>query len=258
MKYNYELGCRNLKKITENLVDLNELSLFLSKQVSFESLKTLQLMLVNERQDRLEKELDVNYQRVSIKTDGHNIEHLRCETLAGNLSVNPQRLGFDLYQLLVRNYKVDLSVEPYDSSYSINDFFIRSFYGIDNPTDAFYMRTDLIQERINLIHYLLQNKRLKENELSYLNETIENCSSLLYTSNQLNQLEELANRANKILTHKQPYCPKYNLKKNGYPINMDEIKRYEKNFRLSDETDNYMLNELTPVISRIREKGSYE
>lgn len=69
----------------------------------------------------LDKDFDINSVKSYTKTI-IDVTHKINESVIGNLSMNPQNIGLELMDYLLKHYKIDLTVQPYDSGYTIFDF----------------------------------------------------------------------------------------------------------------------------------------
>lgn len=156
-----------LNDTTKELENLNELGIYLAKQTDIDALKSLKLLILATDNSRLNKAFDINSIKTYIETFG-NDKYKRNESIIGNLSMNPQNVGLELMEYILHHYKVDLDVQPYDSGYTIIDFWARSFARIEDDQDIFYKRYDMIDKKLDIATFVIQNNLLDVNQLDFL------------------------------------------------------------------------------------------
>lgn|GEM_PF-1935996 len=192
-----ESGIHILNDTTKDLENLNELGIYLARETNVDALKSLKLIVLASETKLLKKEFDINH--VKTYTDPfENSIYKRNETVFGNLAVNPQNFGLELADYILRNYKVDLGIEPFASGYTIFDFFARSFARIEYDEDPFYKRYDMIDKKLDMVSYMLDNELLDISQtdllLTYFGRCIKNSYS--YTNEQLLKMKEITNQVN--------------------------------------------------------------
>ena len=138
-----ESGISILNDTTKDLKNLNELGIYLAKQTDIDALKSLKLLILASENSLLDKEFDINSIKSYTETIMRNT-YKRNETVIGNLSMNPQNIALELMDYILHNYKVDLTVQPYDSGYTVFDFWVLSLVRIEDDQDIFYKRYDMI------------------------------------------------------------------------------------------------------------------
>lgn len=183
-------GIAILNDVTKELSNLNELGIYLAKQTDVDALKSLKLLVLASESHKLKKTFGIN----SVKTyteEFRGDEFKRNESIIGNLSTNPQNFGLELMEFIVRNYKVDLNVEPYDSKFTIFDFWIRSFERIEFDQDDFYRRYDMINKKIDIIFLLLKNNMLDIYQVNKIYNTFDYCikNRFAYSDEQLSRMK---------------------------------------------------------------------
>lgn len=144
----------------------------------------------------LDKDFNININ--SIKTYTETIirdTYKRNESLIGNLSMNPQNIGLELMDYILHNYEVDLTVQPYDSGYTIFDFWARSFARIEDDQDIFYKRYDMIDKKLEIASFMIQKGLLDINQIDFLLTTFDRCIQRKhsYTEEQLLRMQEIFN-----------------------------------------------------------------
>ena len=142
----------------------------------------------------LDKEFDIN----SIKSYTETImrdTYKRYESVFGNLSMNPQNIGLELMYYILQNYKVDLTVQPYDSGYTIFDLWARSFARIEDDQDIFYKRYDMIDKKLEITSYMIRNGLLDVDQTDFLLALFDRCIKRKhsYTGEQLLRMQEIFN-----------------------------------------------------------------
>lgn len=187
-------GIAILNDTTKDLKNLNELGIYLAKQTNIDALKSLKLLILASKNKKLDKDFNIN----SIKTYTKNVRkdtYKKNESIIGNLSMNPQNIGLELMDYILHNYKVDLTIEPYNSGYTIFDFWIRSFDRIEDDEDIFYKRYDMIDKKLEIISYIIQNELLNIDQIDFLLTSFERCihQKHSYTKEQLLRMQEIFN-----------------------------------------------------------------
>lgn len=187
-------GIAILNDTTKDLKNLNELGIYLAKQTDVDALKTLKLLILASENSRLDKEFDIN----SIKSYTEEFwgdTYKKNESIIGNLSMNPQNIGLELMDYILRNYKVDLTIQPYDSGYTIFDFWARSFVRIEDDQDIFYKRYDMVDKKLQIASYMLQKELLDVNQVDFLLTIFDRCIQRKhsYTKEQLLRMQEIFN-----------------------------------------------------------------
>lgn len=189
-----ESGIAILNDTTKDLKNLNELGIYLAKQTDIDALKSLKLLILASENSMLDKEFDIN----SIKSYTETIMHdtyKRYESVFGNLSMNPQNIGLELMYYILQNYKVDLTVQPYDSGYTIFDLWARSFARIEDDQDIFYKRYDMIDKKLEITSYMIRNGLLDVDQTDFLLALFDRCIKRKhsYTGEQLLRMQEIFN-----------------------------------------------------------------
>ena len=185
-------GIAILNDTTKDLKNLNELGIYLAKQTDIDALRSLKLLILASENSMLDKDFDIN----SIKSYTETIIHdtyRRYESVVGNLSMNPQNIGLELMDYILKNYKVDLTVQPYDSGYTIFDFWARSFARIEDDQDTFYKRYDMIDKKLEIASYMIQNGLLDVNQIDFLLTSFDRCIQRKhsYTREQVLRMQEI-------------------------------------------------------------------
>lgn len=187
-------GIAILNDTTKDLKNLNELGIYLAKQTDIDALKSLKLLILASENSMLDKDFDIN----SIKSYTETImrdTYKRYESVVGNLSMNPQNIGLELMYYILQNYKVDLTVQPYDSGYTIFDYWARSFARIEDDQDIFYKRYDMIDKKLEIASYMIRNGLLDVNQTDFLLTSFDRCIQRKhsYTREQLLRMQEIFN-----------------------------------------------------------------
>lgn len=185
-------GIDILNYTTKNLKNLNELGIYLAKQTDVEALKALKLLILASENFKLDKDFDINSVKSSTKT-------ILCDTckinesVVGNLSKNPQNIGLELMDYILKNYAIDLNIQPYDSGYTIFDSWALSFARIEDDENIFYKRYDMIDKKLEIVSYLVQNDLLNINQTDMLITVFRSCiyRKHSYTKAQLSIMQEI-------------------------------------------------------------------
>lgn len=185
-------GISILNDTTKDLKNLNELGIYLAKQTDIDALKSLKLLILASENSLLDKEFDINSIKSYTKIIMRNT-YKRNETVIGNLSMNPQNIALELMDYILHNYKVDLTVQPYDSGYTIFDFWARSFARIEDDQDTFYKRYDMIDKKLEIASYMIQNGLLDVSQIDFLLTSFDRCIQRKhsYTREQLLRMQEI-------------------------------------------------------------------
>lgn len=184
---------RLLNDITVDLDNLNNLSMYLSKQTDINALKVLKLIVLASETNRLIKPFDINYSSkyVYFSEPLTKREYKINQSIVGNLSLNPQNIALDLMDYIVKNYYVDLSFECY-GIYSIIENWLRSFLRMDyDDMDMFYKRYDMLDKKIDMLEFMIFNGLLKEEQIKCLLNTYKKCLNKknVFSKEQLHKME---------------------------------------------------------------------
>ena len=184
-------GIDILNDTTKDLKNLNELGIYLAKQTDINALKSLKLLILASENSMLDKDFDINSVKSYTKTI-IDVTHKINESVIGNLSMNPQNIGLELMDYILKHYKIDLTVQPYDSGYTIFDFWARSFARIEDDQDIFYKRYDMIK-KLEIASYMIQNGLLDANQIDFLLTSFDRCIQRKhsYTREQLLRMKEI-------------------------------------------------------------------
>ena len=187
-------GIAILNDTTKDLKNLNELGIYLAKQTDIDALKSLKLLILASENSMLDKDFDINSVKSYTETFIRDT-YKRNESVVGNLSMNPQNIGLELMDYILKNYKIDLTVHPYDSGYTIFDFWARSFARIEDDQDTFYKRYDMIDKKLEIASYMIQNGLLDVNQIDFLLTSFDRCIQRKhsYTREQLLRMQEMLN-----------------------------------------------------------------
>ena len=185
-------GINAINNNTGCLDNLNELGLYLSKETSPEAINTLKLMILASGASKLDKELDIN------KVKKYTVEKwygdvIQRENIVGNLSFNPSNVAIELLETLIQNYKVNMNIIPYGSGYPYFTYFARSFSWIESSHDRFYKRYDMIDKKLDILSYMIDNGRLLPSQIKdikyYIETVLEYKNRYSYTKEQLLKME---------------------------------------------------------------------
>lgn len=189
-----ESGISILNDTTKDLKNLNELGIYLAKQTDIDALKSLKLLILASENSLFDKEFDINSIKSYTETIMRNT-YKRNETVIGNLSMNPQNIALELMDYILHNYKVDLTVQPYDSGYTVFDFWVRSLVRIEDDQDIFYKRYDMIDKKLEIASYMIRSELLNVNQIDYLLTAFDRCiqHQHSYTKEQLLRMQEMLN-----------------------------------------------------------------
>jgi len=187
-------GIDILNDTTKDLKNLNELGIYLAKQTDIDALKSLKLLILASENSRLDKDFDINSIKTYTESFGNDV-YKRNESVIGNLSRNPQNIGLELMEFILHNYKVNLKIEPFDSGYTIFDFWARSFARIEDDQDIFYKRYDMIDKKIDIASYMINNELIDYNQIDFLLTSFDRCIQRKhgYTKEQLLKMQEIFN-----------------------------------------------------------------
>ena len=185
-------GIAILNDTTKDLKNLNELGIYLAKQTDIDALKSLKLLILASENSMLDKYFDINSVKSYTETFIRDT-YKRNESVVGNLSMNPQNIGLELMDYILKNYKIDLTVQPYDSGYTIFDFWARSFARIEDDQDTFYKRYDMIDKKLEIASYMIQNGLLDVSQIDFLLTSFDRCIQRKhsYTREQLLRMQEI-------------------------------------------------------------------
>lgn len=185
-------GIAILNDTTKDLKNLNELGIYLAKQTDIDAIKSLKLLILASENSMLDKDFDINSVKSYTETFMRDT-YKRNESVVGNLSMNPQNIGLELMDYILKNYKIDLTVQPYDSGYTIFDFWARSFARIEDDQDTFYKRYDMIDKKLEIASYIIQNGLLDVNQIDFLLTSFDRCIQRKhsYTREQLLRMQEI-------------------------------------------------------------------
>lgn len=185
-------GIAILNDTTKDLKNLNELGIYLAKQTDIDALKSLKILILASENSMLDKDFDINSVKSYTETFIRDT-YKRNESVVGNLSMNPQNIGLELMDYILKNYKIDLTVQPYDSGYTIFDFWARSFARIEDNQDTFYKRYDMIDKKLEIASYMIQNKLLDVSQIDFLLTSFDRCIQRKhsYTREQLLRMQEI-------------------------------------------------------------------
>lgn len=185
-------GIAILNDTTKDLKNLNELGIYLAKQTDIDALKSLKLLILASENSMLDKDFDINSVKSYTETFMRDT-YKRNESVVGNLSMNPQNIGLELMDYILKNYKIDLTVQPYNSGYTIFDFWARSFARIEDDQDTFYKRYDMIDKKLEIASYMIQNGLLDVNQIDFLLTSFDRCIQRKhsYTREQLLRMQEI-------------------------------------------------------------------
>lgn len=185
-------GIAILNDTTKDLKNLNELGIYLAKQTDIDALKSLKLLILASENSMLDKDFDINSVKSYTETFIRDT-YKRNESVVGNLSMNPQNIGLELMDYILKNYKIDLTVHPYDSGYTIFDFWARSFARIEDDQDTFYKRYDMIDKKLEIASYMIQNGLLDVSQIDFLLTSFDRCIQRKhsYTREQLLRMQKI-------------------------------------------------------------------
>ena len=243
-----ESGIHILNDTTKDLENLNELGIYLARETNVDALKSLKLMVLGSETKLLKKEFDINHVK-TYTVPFENSIYKRNETVFGNLASNPQNFGLELADYILHNYKVNLNIEPFTTGYTIFDFFARSFARIEYDEDPFYKRYDMIDKKLDMVSYMLDNELLDFGQtdllLTYFDRCIQN--KYHYTKEQLLKMKEMINQVD---SKQQIRLTIEDLFKQN-KIKSDYSKEELSKKLLSTNKDNNKSSDITKSFSRL-------
>ena len=186
-----------LNNKTQELKNLDELGIYLAKQPDANALQILKLIILASENDNLLKNFHIDSVKKYKVVEGKDT-YKRQETITNNLANNPQYLGLELMEFILHNYNINLQLTPYDSDYTIFDFWLRSFITIEYRYDKFYKRYDMINKRIDMVSYMIENNLIDDNDIADTVRTFETCldRKYNYTKEQLFRMKEIVDSIN--------------------------------------------------------------
>lgn len=209
---------------TEELKNLDELGIYLAKQNNPSALQVLKLILIASENSLLDKEFHINTIKKSIEIK-KNEERKITENIATNLARNPLNLGLELFEYIIKNYKINLHIEPYNTGLTTIDFWLRSLKYIEYNYDIFYKRYDMVDKRLDIIEYLLENYSLSDDDINEIIHTLNICLSSNCCSFSKEQLSRIQLILNSLLFKNQ-------LRKNLANLTKDKkiVTKYSKDW----------------------------
>lgn len=158
-------GIKLLNDKTKELENLNELAIYLSKQVDSSSLQILKLIILASETKKLNKKFDINY---IIKAPEEI--YSKKQNVSGNLSMNPQRIALNLFEYISKNYPIDWNFECY-GIYSIFDLWLISLLRMGyDVNDLFYQRYDMLDKKLDILDFAIDNGLLQKKQVLELIE----------------------------------------------------------------------------------------
>lgn len=197
MNYYVKSGIDILNDTTKDLKNLNELGIYLAKQTDIYALKSLKLLILASENSMLEKDFDINnvksYTKPIMRDTYMPGIYKINESVVINLSMNPQNTGLELMDYILKNHKIDLTVNLHNNGYTIFDFWARSFARIEDNQDIFYKRYDMIDKKLEIVSYVIQNELLDVNQIDFLLTSFDRCIQRKhsYTKEQLLKMKEI-------------------------------------------------------------------
>lgn len=213
------MGMNVLFDLKKDLKDFNELSIYLAKQPNPDALKTLKLLILASEY-YWPNDLDINSIRKYKIVTSSNYVYNRNESIVGNLSSNPQNIGLELMDLIIHNYDVNLEIRPNDASwYTITDIMAFSFSEIEKDQNTFYKRYDMVDKRLDIINYLIDNELINARQKDNINKRLKICIKYKYGYTEAQLLKM------------QIIIAKLNLQNNVSNLirNKELFSRYDKN-----------------------------
>ena len=179
---------------TKDLNNLNELGIYLANQYNPNALQTLKLIILAKENYRLDKDFDINAIKKYTVVEALE-KRKREENIVNNLAKNPSNLGLDLFELIIKNYKVNLHIQPFDSGYTTLDFWIRSLKDIEYKYNTFYKRYDMIDKKLDIIEYLLESNLINKEDIQNIIYTLNACINDKYnfSKEQLFRMQTIVN-----------------------------------------------------------------
>lgn len=240
------IGIAKIDEVTKTLPDLNKLNLFLSNQTDANALKILKLIILSSESHLLEKTFDINYSITS-----NNI-YVPNKSIIGNLSKNTQYLALDLMDLLIQYYNCNLNLKITNSEH-IFDKWINSFTEIENDQNKFYKRYDLINKKLDIIEFMINNNILTNIKLNFTKDILEICvqNKYDYNNNQLIRIQKIINKIEETLN----FSKDKNFKEKKIMSSIerrDHILNELNNFNFSGEQYHYVNNVIPQIIKKIK------
>ena len=153
-----------------------DLALSLSAKSESYALENLRLIMLLNDAEQLKKQFDICEVSKTFKKDEYEDKLITLyESVPGNLVFNQHGYAFALLLELAKNHPVDWDLKPCNSYMSILDFYLRSMTNINYPYDRFYHRYDMLDARLDLIEYLIDNNLLTERHLYSVKKMLMEC-----------------------------------------------------------------------------------
>ncbi len=275
MDYYVNYGIEILNDTTKSLKNLNELGIYLSKQIDIQALKSLKLMILASSTSLLEKSLDIHAIKVRREVLSHmNLEDNigydkkrrrtiiydfieKRESMIGNLAMNPQNFALALLEFLLHTRKIDFMMHPKivqplletseNDSYTIFDLWVSSFTRIETEDDFFYQRYDMVDKKLEMLEYMIENHLIDLDSISWLTISLTACikSKYSYTENQLMKTQKILQKLKEIeFTKIHEKQSNRNLEE--IKICQEELSRYT----LGNQQCQYMLKTIPTLIKR--------
>lgn len=186
-------GIRILNDVTKDLDNLNELGIYLAKQIEPDAIKTLKLLVLASEDKKLDKPFDINSVKTYKEKKSYGYYKYN-ETVFSNLSMNPQYFSLELMEFILHNYEVDLNIKPFDS-YPLFDFWLSSFNRIEYDQDRFYKRYDMIDKKLEILLFMINHNLLNDKQIHDSIQTFAICISRRYgySEKQILTMEKIIN-----------------------------------------------------------------
>lgn len=168
-----------LNGVFYNDVGYEKVAVMLAGDSRPEALKCLKLLILTDVgvvDCKLKNKLDLN-QMFNFYKMHDNRRICYQKNLFGVLSTNPQNLALDLMEYLLYHYDVLVEIRSDDDNctYSMIDEWMYGFSGIEDDGNIFYKRYDMVEKRLQLLAYIIKNKKLSIEFMEKINLILTDC-----------------------------------------------------------------------------------
>lgn len=233
----------DLHRAAEPLEDFNGLGLYLAKQNNPLAIKTLDLLIMSAGDTGAEmfsyaKNIYLD-QVTKVKTE----TGVKKNTITGNIVDNTLMLSEDLLEFMVHTYPLNLRVRDDVEADSILERYLSQLVYFDDSDNLFYQRKDIINKRLAVIDYLIENVLVSPSELEIIKAALVGCitsGKKYFTDVQLHYMRSLLKRTVRYPKPKDVFDFKeYNI-----------MERLEEHPITSEEHD-YILRKVPKIVDSI-------
>ena len=227
-----------LQFFTENIVNLNDVNMYLARSNDIKALKALKLIILAKENNLIQNNFDITNNAIRSTKDIHDNLVYFNESVVGNLFNNQLLYASQVNEYLIKKYMVDLNMKNRFGK-TIFDDWLSTFNDIENDLANSFKRYDLTEAKLNILKSIIINHKLSKNNEENIINTLKSCiiNKYNYSFNDLQTMRDIINYYYNGMNKELLYYD-------------DEDKENLENINISDDEGWYIIETMPKLLEK--------